>query len=577
MYNIVVGSSEDVVQELATHTMENWTSAIEDYDKIIFLEGNHILTSAIDIEENYLIVEAESLNTNIILSSTNTLTFSGRNNRVNLNANRSDYVYGYEVNEIIINGVELIDSESSEIAYIVPQLIYPYIEGIEGDSTAFSELPSDGNGGKLYKGNSVFFTRIKGRKPITDPRIGMKMGNERFMFDSLILIKDEKGPQGESVWSVDGRDWARVYGDWTHTNDENGTYLSVVDETSNADYMEIVGYFDNINFLSATTDADRLGNKIRAEIDGITDNFDVTTGTTVSSPLEGRFLDATIVFPMYSGTLGLKTLHLSQATGSYALSDVSGLELNIEASALQVPDQLLSSQGTIYKVSSTTEDYHPDINATNYGTSEGYDGYFDTGLEAWQTDYLEVSHSLISHTSSTGYAPGGCSDTKLLALFDNEQVVDISRNNIQFTQEGVSKRGILPWGNSGNYRYITHGNEVLIATDEENDFSIGSTDDFSVDGWFNFDNVETWSVMETIFSLTPTGSNYGVVVYITASKQLSWYLSSNNSSWDIRNGESGTKADYKNNNWFHLALQRNNAAGTYDIYINGVLEMTITN
>jgi hypothetical protein len=99
-------------------------------------------------------------------------------------------------------------------------------------------------------------------------------------------------------------------------------------------------------------------------------------------------------------------------------------------------------------------------------------------------------------------------------------------------------------------------------------FQLG-TNNFTIECWVYFNSVAS-SVSILNQQSSPSNTSYNI--YIGTSGTLSYYLSSNGSSWNIASGVSmGTIAV---GNWYHVALVRNGT--TFTPYLNGVAGTTTT-
>ena len=140
-------------------------------------------------------------------------------------------------------------------------------------------------------GFSYYYTDIKGSQPIKDPRIGSHFGSQRHKFKSLQVLEQETATHGQSVSSVDGREWVRACGDkWVLMNNNAGSFIensssSMADDNH---FIEIVGYFNDANLLHwpSGTANDRFGITLNG---GTRQATDLSIGT--ATPLSGRYVD----------------------------------------------------------------------------------------------------------------------------------------------------------------------------------------------------------------------------------------------------------------------------------------------
>ena len=310
--------------------------------------------------------------------------------------------------------------------HIIPGVLYPAVAGklLDG-STSHGATYGVAQG----DGRSYYYTDIKGSKPIKDPRIGAHFGSQRHGFSSLQLLEQETATHGKEVHSVDGREWLRVVEGtlkWYIENTSNGISLNV-DDNATGMFLEITGYFNDINLLG-TTSTDRANNvditvngDSASRVDGAT-----TFDTTVASPLRTRFVSSSSVINLGGKTaLGSSTLKAElgttpaintvkieyMASGFY--DRLSGIELIAQDTSnvnnIQIPSQNVVSYGKKFTVSGTPH-YNPFAFAgdgttavaigdtTSHGkvatgwtgaTSAYFDSTLDTatslGLSAWET------------------------------------------------------------------------------------------------------------------------------------------------------------------------------------------------
>ena len=110
--------------------------------------------------------------------------------------------------------------------HIQPGVLQPAVagkllDGTTSHSGAYGTAQSDGK--------SYYYTDIKASKPIKDPRIGAHFGGQRHKFSSIQTLEQETAAHDKTVYSVDGRNWCRVY--WGQPsnnimyNSSNGNYL----------------------------------------------------------------------------------------------------------------------------------------------------------------------------------------------------------------------------------------------------------------------------------------------------------------------------------------------------------------
>jgi len=158
----------------------------------------------------------------------------------------------------------IIDADASMTGvkpHIIPGVLYPsyvasgtsnkLLDGSTSHSGAFGTEQSDGR--------KYYYTNINGSKPIKDPRIGAHFGSQRHKTKTLLLLEQETATHGGNIYSIDGREWMRAYstgGGIASRNWSTGHLLEWSTDCTGC-YIEIVGYFNDINFL-VVTDTNRV-------------------------------------------------------------------------------------------------------------------------------------------------------------------------------------------------------------------------------------------------------------------------------------------------------------------------------
>ena len=283
---------------------------------------------------------------------------------------------------LVAGGVS--DAEIQSVPHIRPGILQPAVAGKLLDGTT----NHSGNYGTTQSdGHSYYYTDIKGSKPIKDPRIGAHFGSQRYPIRSIQLLEQETATYGENVYSIDGREYFRVWGeDSKMINDSNGEFIHF--DTSNHGYVEIVGYLSGLNMHVQTLG----GTGMVYKIDGGSFSAEQTTfQTSVTSPLRGRYVNAGSLVNVFSDqTLGIHTVQLrTHATGDDWY--LHGIELiaqdtssTANKSKIQIPSQNVVSYGKKFTVSGTPH-YDP-FNGFTSGTD--ISGYIDTatslGMSNWK-------------------------------------------------------------------------------------------------------------------------------------------------------------------------------------------------
>jgi hypothetical protein len=323
---------------------------------------------------------------------------------------------------------DLVDEDFlTEISHILPGTLYPAVANIMVDgSTALSATTVGPNASTVTSskygtvqsdGRMYYYTDIKGSKPIKDPRIGAHFGSQRHKMKSIQLLEQETATHGDDVYSVDGREWMRFCGNAAILNSSFGGNLVIFSGADADAFIEIVGYFSDVNYIGLAYTLQRYFQK---SVDGGSETLDTAMRTGAVSPLLNRYVDAGAVHNLGLGqTLGIHTLKIRNSdSGTTEQSLYSwGIELiaqdttdTASKSKIQIPAQTVVSQGVKSDVSATATHYNPFAFAgdgttavaigdtTSHGkvatgwtgsTSAYFDSTLDTatslGLSAWET------------------------------------------------------------------------------------------------------------------------------------------------------------------------------------------------
>ena len=162
---------------------------------------------------------------------------------------------------------EKIAAEAIEVKpHIKPGFLYPSIKDGTGvarqvdgvtavvastTGPAGSTVTSSLYGTVQSDGRMYYQTNIKASKPIKDPRIGAYFGSQRHKFKSLQVL-DDSYTNAQKIMSVDGREWIRISDGGAVQNDTAGNKI-----TFSTGFMEITGYFNNVNLLMMAHNVER--------------------------------------------------------------------------------------------------------------------------------------------------------------------------------------------------------------------------------------------------------------------------------------------------------------------------------
>ncbi len=261
-------------------------------------------------------------------------------------------------------------------------------------------------------GRRLFYTTIVNRAPMVSPALGMFLGRRRILFDDFVLAPEERGPNGERVYKIEGRDDLRLLGDVPAiSNDLHGNRLILREGEGHV--LEYTGYFNAVQPLYRAS-SEYYG--LRARIDGGPEERIAATAR-VESPNSGRFYDAISLGPdrfESGGPPGVHTIRIAPDNDW----DAYGLELIAtrtdttvvddapvdQTNRIDVPAQQLLLNGETTPLPAQTHDFRIDPWANGYGLRDDDSGYYDEGLDAWE-DYIPLALALADHTSPQVFEP----------------------------------------------------------------------------------------------------------------------------------------------------------------------------
>jgi hypothetical protein len=314
-----------------------------------------------------------------------------------------------------INADQARTESLNVVPHIIPDVLHPAVAGklLDGSTAHDSTYGVAQSDGRMY-----YYTDIKGSKPIKDPRIGSHFGSQRFKISSLQLLDQETATQGKDVYSIDGREWMRAVGTNITGNDARGSHILFKNGGAAADgtFIEITGYFNKMNYL-AFNEASRMGLDYYVNGGSATQTND-TQFSAVTSPLDGRYVNAQSLHSINIGTISAPTINtvkiFNNTTTAAAHHQVSGIELiaqdttsTANKSKIQIPSQNVVSYGKKFTVAETKH-YNPFAyktdgstvwasgahNGTAWPIGTGSSANIDTatslGLAAWvSTNYYK--------------------------------------------------------------------------------------------------------------------------------------------------------------------------------------------
>ena len=295
------------------------------------------------------------------------------------------------------------------IPHIIPGVLYPAVADKMLDGTTSlsasttgpnsSTVASSKYGTVQSDGRMYYYTSIKGSKPIKDPRIGGHFGSQRHKTKSLQLLEQETATHGKNVYSVDGREWIRGSGDGeltmnVGTDSSNGMLVLTANKNS---YIEIVGYFNDMNVMSYTA----TNRDWRYTLDGATENTTDYGSASVGSPLTLRYVDSGALINLGLGaTLGIHTIKITskETVENVYLFCIELIAKDTSSTAnkskIQIPSQNVVSYGKKFTVSGTPH-YDP-FNGFTSGNLAAVQALIDTDSSLGMANWL---------SSSTYYRP----------------------------------------------------------------------------------------------------------------------------------------------------------------------------
>lgn len=214
---------------------------------------------------------------------------------------------------------------------------------------------------------NVPFTTIQNRAQIPDltQDLGVRMGVERIMTQSIYKITDEYGPNGETVYGVEGDDLGliRLIGNWTIKRDTYGS--SLAPHINPEGYLEITFYGTGLNCLALTYPNQRL---MTVKVDNVTyPNVD----WQYSNVLGLRKYSKNVIQNLVSGLpLGIHTAVIGYTPGGSA--EIFGFEILNESSQITVnPGESRVNDAIISTLSQNNLSYNSGFESGTLGTKGG--------------------------------------------------------------------------------------------------------------------------------------------------------------------------------------------------------------
>lgn len=261
-------------------------------------------------------------------------------------------------------------------------------------------------------GRRLFYTTILNRAPMLSPAAGIFLGRRRVLFDDFVPAPNERGPNGERVYMIEGRDDLRQIGDVPEArNDEHGNRLILRESAGHI--LEYTGYFNAVQPLYRSN-PEFFG--YRAKIDGGPEQR-IFANHAIESPNAKRYYDAI--------SSGLERFETSGPPGVHSIRiapdnvwDAYGLELIatrtdtvIESgdpidhtNKIDIPAQNFLLNGETTPLPAQTLNFRIDPWHDGYGLHDDRPGYYDEGLDAWE-DHIPLALVVTDHTVPQVFDP----------------------------------------------------------------------------------------------------------------------------------------------------------------------------
>ncbi len=122
---------------------------------------------------------------------------------------------------------------------------------------------------------------------------------------------------------------------------------------------------------------------------------------------------------------------------------------------------------------------------------------------------------------------------------------------------------------AGTYYAVLNGTSSYMKSTA---FTLLGSGGWALRGWVKFASL---AALQPVVTAVNNSGGYGVNLYASTSGKSTVYLSSTGNSFDISNGGAGS-ATMTTGTWYFLEVTYDPVAGKYFVYVNGVLDQTIT-
>jgi len=222
-----------------------------------------------------------------------------------------------------------------------------------------------------------------------------------------------------------------------------------------------------------------------------------------------------------------------------------------------------SDNGRIFTVTPDSENGVPSASNTGSVTFRASDGVNQT--DAVSSFTLSFSNIIdnSAYTTMLMRATGNNIANGDLVYLDSE-----NSDGILFTRAGSTQSSSLSPYRSGGYSTWFDGTDDRLETDNNANLKFGS-DDWTVECWVYSTN---WYNTSTVLELAPSDVLRGPLLIYVASGNLTFYSSSDNSTWNLESAET-LVSSVSNRTWYHIAIVRN--GGTLKSYVDGVEQSSL--
>lgn len=344
-------------------------------------------------------------------------------------------------------------------------------------------------------------------------------GNERVHTKSIKLVANEKGPNGEPVYKIDGDERVRFVGDYAVTSGVAGTVAQSGGVVTTS-FVEITFYGTGLNLLSGGHNALR---DVRATVDNGSETGNLFPSGT-SGVLHGRNYSTNQILPIASNlTLGLHTVKLRDAGAPVYYH---GFEIIGPSASITIPQGKAINNGKAVVLNSLQSIAYNSNFASGVDNGRGgrvviYKGSNGVEKALQPTDATAAYLSSASHTNEEPirtiywreFGANRSDDFSTLAGVAGARVFTLDNgtttllgDSVYAANVGTIVDGLTP-GNTGNFITLTFvgtGLDVIFINN-----SVSRTMNLSVDGVSQGSGIATPVVSGTAIMKIASGLPYG--------------------------------------------------------------------